>query len=525
MLARRKSRANGRDRPDKAQWNSWPVLLAGILLVATATTAMNWMKLVSLRSTWPADLAFFENAAFNLTQGRLITYVQPVAWFDGSELDGPAVFRHTHFSPAWMLIAATVYRIAPGTLTLFLFQSVILAAGCIPLYLVVREHTGSVVAAQVAGWSYLLHPAILHLAFNDFRPVALGITPALFALWFHHRRRLGPFIAAAVATLACRQEWVFLVAAIGVMNLFLPKPRRWEWRWALLPVAVAAGWAVLTDLYFLAAFGRHWPVLAGSVRSGQGVEIAQDLAHRLAVLFRIALLPGILGLLAPGVFVVAMPFVAAASSVRWPAFPHHDLQHLSQAFVVLFWAFAAVVVHWWPWLAARRSRLRVTVAACTVAVVASFAQFAAAATWTYLLRGVPRYPGLERIERETPAAATVLVPQRAMALFGRHWRLLAVERIPATSPVPLQPAVEQAAISTLVATCDLVVLEHRGAWFAKRLAESGRYLPAESVDGFEVFRARPTLVDTPDADQALQSAFGWARLTPLQRRWSGLPPP
>ena len=41
------------------------ILIGGMALFALATAYVNWVRYLSLRSTWPLDLAFFNNAAAN----------------------------------------------------------------------------------------------------------------------------------------------------------------------------------------------------------------------------------------------------------------------------------------------------------------------------------------------------------------------------------------------------------------------------------------------------------------------------
>ena len=75
-----------------------PVLVALAIFVA-GTTAMNWVKYVSLRSTYAYDLGFFHNVAFNQALGRDTFYLFAASWFSPGDHDGPSVFRSNHFSP------------------------------------------------------------------------------------------------------------------------------------------------------------------------------------------------------------------------------------------------------------------------------------------------------------------------------------------------------------------------------------------------------------------------------------------
>ncbi|MGH7412158.1 MAG: DUF2079 domain-containing protein, partial [Candidatus Methylomirabilis sp.] len=178
--------------PGGGTWNPRPCLfliLTGILLFSVATTTMNWVKYVSLRSTFSFDLGLRHNIAFNYAHGRAITYVLDGAWFDLFDHEGPSIFRSNHFSPMRAFLVPHLYQVWPHIVTLFLLQSLLIGLGALPLFWFGSQRTGALSVGLILAFSYLLHPAVLHTAFNDFREIALGLSPALFALYFHAERK------------------------------------------------------------------------------------------------------------------------------------------------------------------------------------------------------------------------------------------------------------------------------------------------------------------------------------------------
>src|SRR5947199_7511405 len=182
--------------------------------------------------------------------------------------------------------------------------------------------------------------------------MALGLPLALFALWFHAARRPLWFVASSVLMLSARDEYALLMPFFGLINWRLACARERSLRWILAPVLIALLWVGLTDAYYLAAYGRSWPVLGYAVAGPRADQPALDPLAQLVLFFRVGLLPAGLGLLTPEALVVGAPFFAAARDAGWAEFPPPNLHHLSTTLAVVFWAFAGAVV----WL--RRGVLR-----------------------------------------------------------------------------------------------------------------------------------------------------------------------
>jgi hypothetical protein len=504
------------------------VLVAGALLFTVGTTYVNWVKYESLRSSYPYDLAYFNNTLSNLAHGRTISYFFVRAWFrsrdydgqTGRDHDGPSVFRSTHFSPMQSFVIPQIYRFHPDILTLMVVQSLLLATGAFPLYRLVVERTGDVGLGAVVGASYLLHPAVLHLAFNDYRTISLGIPLALFALWFHASRNAVGFGIAGILMLSCRDEYAFLLALFGLINWRAGTPRTDRVRWAVAPLALAGLWAALSQAYYLAAYGIPWPVLA---YARDGVPLSQrvfELLGRLPILLRIILLPGALAALVPEMLAVALAFAAIPREVLWPSFPHHDLQHLSPALAVVFWGFAWAVARLRTG-SLRGERWGVRLRGLLLAAAAlGFAEFGLGAAGTYLVGGHPRYEEITRINDSLPWDATVMVSRALSARFSDHARVLPIEELPLPRGTNLGGAEERALIGELVAASDLVATGPGDEWVSELALGSGRFEAVRSVGQFRLLVARSDAPRPADPDAVLQKALRWDQLSALERRWA-----
>lgn len=491
----------------------------GILVFTAATCWMNRVKYVSLRSSDPYDLAYFHNAVFNVTQGRTDTYVLPWAWFDQTDHDGPSIFRTTHFSPMQILTLYGARRLE----TLMLFQSAMIAAGAVPLFLMARRRTGDHRLALLLSASWLLHPAILHMAFNDYRPVQLGMAAALFALWFHATQRPVAFGLSALVMLACRPEYLFLLALFGLMNIRL-LPRGGRIRWIVAPVVMAALWAALTQAYHLEAYGRSWPVL-GAQAARQGLDgVEALLPERLPVFLRITLLPGVLALAAPEILAAALPFVAGADTVSWPAFPHTNLQHLSPAMPAVFWAFAVGITGLWPRLEMRPRAASAARWLLLAIVLACFVPFGWGAFHAYLAGGIPPLEDIDRIDSRLPADATVMAPMSLSARLAAHTRLLVIQAIPWPGWTGLSDEQKHVVVGRVMPLCDLVATQDEPGPIDQLAEQSGRFEPAIVSGRYRLYLARASAPGSGDPDAALQKALAWERMTPIQRRWARIVP-
>ncbi len=144
--------------------------------------------------------------------------------FFSSSLAG-GTYLGRDFAPVLALLAP-LYRLWPSPELLVRVQTLLLALGAWPVYvLAVRELENRRWGAALAGL-YLLHPAVRGMNLAGFHPLSLAVTPLLggFAL-LDRRPRPGGYLLVLLA-LACGEEVWPAVAALG---LYLCVVRR-RWR-------------------------------------------------------------------------------------------------------------------------------------------------------------------------------------------------------------------------------------------------------------------------------------------------------
>jgi Predicted membrane protein (DUF2079) len=489
----------------------WCIVALGVLVFAGLVTAENRIRYLTLNSTYPTDLGSFHNQAFNIAQGRDITYLFMGAWFAGGDSDGPSVYRSAHFTPLRVRVLPLLYRLWPRIETAMFLQGLLIGIGALALYGFALDRTGSPACGLVLAASYLLHPALLQTAANDLREITLGIGPALLALWFHSRRRHTAFVLAALVALAARSEYVLLVAAIGLVNVRLV-PRRSLPASLGLPIAVGLGWAGLAEAYYQYFYRVHWPLVA--MASGEPLSAALGRwLSRLVPFFELTLLPGFAALGAPEALALAMPFVVFAKRVHAIQFPPHHLQHLAPAMVAVFWGFAITLTLLWNGRL-RRYHTAIVGVAVSCALV-GFGVFSVAA-WRAYPRDTRAFSRLGRWADELPADATVVVHGSLAARFSGHTRVLDYQNL------PLGPGTDaSAALPSVLASADLVAVRDAPEIVAR--AESmGLFEGPRRFRHYVILQRRKDAAQVAAPDAVLQQALGWSAFPDWKKRGATL---
>jgi uncharacterized membrane protein len=153
------------------------------------------------------------------------------------------------------LLFVPAYWLGAGPHFLYLVETVWMALGALPLFLLARDRLESGWLAVAVAGSFLLYPALEWINWWHFHPDALIITPLLFAWWFAIRRRWGWFAVAVAVALACKEDAALAVLMLGLVLAVLGQRRA-----GLVTAAAGAGWfLVATKVAIPAAGGGAGP--------------------------------------------------------------------------------------------------------------------------------------------------------------------------------------------------------------------------------------------------------------------------
>lgn len=111
------------------------------------------------------------------------------------------------------------FAIAPSPATLCVLQSLLLAIGAVPVYLMARELLGAKEYALSFAALYLLFPALWGANAYMFHDLTTSIPFFLFAVYFYERRSVAGFAVASSLAIACNEFCLVIAAfmAVGIL--------------------------------------------------------------------------------------------------------------------------------------------------------------------------------------------------------------------------------------------------------------------------------------------------------------------
>ena len=245
----------------------------GRIVLAAATGAALLFGALALIRHWSfhstaSDLAVFDQVLWNTIHGRFMESTLSLARCD------PHSFFGDHFSPA-LLAILPLYVLFPRPETLIVVQTIALAVGVWPVYLLARRFLPTVGQRLVWVAAYLLSAPLSFVALYDFHEITLAVAPLGFAMYFLATRRTIPMILSLLVALLAKEE----VAVIGVgFGVALALQRRW-WPSAMVIVGSVLAFVVTLKIIIPAfAAGAPYQYLGRYVSLGRDeAEIARTL--------------------------------------------------------------------------------------------------------------------------------------------------------------------------------------------------------------------------------------------------------
>ena len=204
------------------------------------------------------DLGNMDQAVWNSLRGRFLPFTN---WGE----EGTRLAYHV--DPILVLISP-LYLIYSDPRTLLVFQTVVVALGAWPIYLLSREKLGTSLCTVVFPLSYLLFPALQAANMFDFHPTTLvaGLLP--YSFYFLEKRRYAPFFLFAVLVMSCKEEMSLLVVMLGLYALFLQR----NWRVGTAAISLGIAWFIIAVYVIIPHYnpeGRS-PYLGAYSHLGQG---------------------------------------------------------------------------------------------------------------------------------------------------------------------------------------------------------------------------------------------------------------
>jgi uncharacterized membrane protein len=216
--------------------------LCSLLIIITVYTAFFVAYSLQRHAAFQAtgfDLGNYDQAMWNTLRGKplAITTVQSISsrWA-------------AHFEPI-LLLFVPIYAVFSFPQTLLVLQTVMVALGAVPIFLLARRNLASDLAGLVFAIVYLLFPALQATLIFDFHAVAMASTFISFALWFLATRRYRLLATMALLAMSCKEDISLSVLMMGVYAWLAQRQRRW----GVTIIVVSALWFALVNLVVIPA--------------------------------------------------------------------------------------------------------------------------------------------------------------------------------------------------------------------------------------------------------------------------------
>jgi uncharacterized membrane protein len=272
--------------------------------------------------TGAEDLGIMDQAIWSLTHGQLFhqTICNIVSDTNCYGVNGISRFA-IHFEPI-LFPVSLFYFIWPSPNTLLVIQTLVVASGAFPAFLLARLRLRNELAAAGIALLYLLYPAQQQATVFDFHAVTFTAALLLFTLYFMYTRRTLWLFVFAILSMACKEEIPVVIALFGLWSMLFQ--HRLRSGGALVLLSIAWLGLVFLSFHFFSPTGH--PLLASRysyLGNSPLAMIKNVVLHPVSLLkqhvldashreyLRLLLAPAsYLPLLAPWVLVLAVPSIA-----------------------------------------------------------------------------------------------------------------------------------------------------------------------------------------------------------------------
>jgi uncharacterized membrane protein len=190
------------------------------------------------------DLGIFDQVFWNTTRGRFFESTMSLVQAQ------PHSYLADHFSPVYLLLLP-FYALLPRPETLLVIQTLFLALGVWPLYLLARLKLEA--GFQRLAWvvAYFLFLPVAFINLFDFHELALAVLPLGLALYFLEKGRRGWFLLSLLSTFLIKEE--LPLVGVGFGAYILLAKRDWKLGLGVLAGSLAAFLAIVRVI--IPAFG------------------------------------------------------------------------------------------------------------------------------------------------------------------------------------------------------------------------------------------------------------------------------
>ncbi|MFA6004948.1 MAG: DUF2079 domain-containing protein [Patescibacteria group bacterium] len=226
---------------------NWDIIVVGILIVAYALVLSKYtiLRHESFNSNY--DLANMDQTVWSTLNGRFFSLTS------GSGV----ISRFAIHADLMLALLSPIYLIWNNVRMLLITQSVILALGAIPTYLLAQKVLKQKIPAVVIVILYLLNPGMQWTNMYDFHAVSLAIPLLISVFYFAYSRRWTWFTVFVFLALITKEEISLFIVMIG---LYLTVFSQYK-KIGALTVVAGALWFYVTVFIVIPHFSpnnAHW---------------------------------------------------------------------------------------------------------------------------------------------------------------------------------------------------------------------------------------------------------------------------
>ncbi|QBD80679.1 DUF2079 domain-containing protein [Ktedonosporobacter rubrisoli] len=199
---------------------AWGLLALAMLCYAARMSQLTVLRYDTFKAT-AFDLGNMDQVLWNTIHGRPFQFTN-----QGDNWYGPPTRLAFHIEPI-LLPLSLLYVFGADPRILLIFQSVALASGALPIFLLMRKQLPRwpLLAAAMA-CTYLLMPALLGVNAFDFHPVSIATPLLLYAMLAFSYRRYGWFLLACILAASTKEDVPFAVGLLGLLIILKYKMPR-----------------------------------------------------------------------------------------------------------------------------------------------------------------------------------------------------------------------------------------------------------------------------------------------------------
>jgi Predicted membrane protein (DUF2079) len=212
-----------------------PTLAASIVVWTIFQYTRVWQRHDRF-GTFDNDLGFHTQYVWQLAHGRSF-----------STILGLPAFGHNATYGYVLLVPLSWLGFGPHGLNLV--QTVLVALGAIPVFLLARDRLRNDWLAAAAGAVWLLNPIVQGNVWETFHPETMAMTPLLFAYLMASRQRWRAFTVWALLAVVWKADVALFLVMLGLVVA-----RRWHRRIGLATAGLAAAWFALTVMVVIPHF-------------------------------------------------------------------------------------------------------------------------------------------------------------------------------------------------------------------------------------------------------------------------------